>query len=181
MAKARQRGMLEITTCVPPGALVRSLRELAQAADWRIERVESSRIVDRFAIIMPLTTSARTIGINLLSGPMEGLQMASWSHVEGSAGAIHKVEWRVPKQVAASDFHLLVRHWTARLPRAPFKWTFGERSRLGFLLPTYRRSKRTFTTLGVPTGKGEWPQPAEQLGPWPPEEFATRPSFFEEE
>lgn len=181
VAKNKRRGVLEISTCVNPGAQIRALRELAQEAGWEIERIEGSRLVDRFAIIMPLTSSARTLGLVLKSGPMQGLHMTTWSHVEGSSGAIHKVEWRVPRQIAPQDFHYLVRHWTAHLPRAPFNWTFSERSRLGYLLPTYRRAKRTFTTLGVPTGKGQWPQSEEDLGPWPPLEFHTQTSFFEEE
>ena len=181
VARKKQRGILELSTCVSPAAQIRALRELAQEAGWELERTEGSRLVDRFAIIMPLTSAARTLGLIFNSGPMQGLHMMTWSHVEGSAGAIHKVEWRVPRQVAPEDFHMLIQHWAARLPRAPFHWTFSERSRLGYLLPTYRRSKRSFTSLGVPTGKGEWPQSEDDLGPWPPSEFKTKTSFFEEE
>ena len=181
MARVKQRGVLEIATCIPPAALVRAMRELADEATWEFERTEGSRLVDRFAIIMPLTSAARSIGINILDGPFKGLQFTSWSHVEGSSGAIHKVEWRVPRHMDPRDFHALVQHWTARLPRAPWLWTFGERSTLGFFLPTYRRSKRSFTSLGVPTSKGDWPQSPDSLGIWPPEDLHTRLPFMDEE
>ena len=181
MARKKVRGVLEIATCIPPAGLVRALRELVQEAAWKFERNEGSRMVDRFAIIMPLTTSVRSIGVNILTGPYKGLQFTAWSHVEGSSGAIHKVEWRVPKQMDPRDFHFIIKHWVAKLPRAPWKWTFRERSRLGYLLPTYRRSKRSFTSLGIPTNKGDWPESGKELGNWPPEEIHTKPTFFEEE
>ena len=47
----------------------------------------------------------------------------------------------------------LVHLWASKLPRCPWKWTFGERSSVGFLLPVWRRSRKNFAKVGL----SEWP------------------------
>jgi len=53
---------LEFETTVPPPQMVRALRELISEVGWEKERTEGSRMVDRWAIIMPIATHARTLG-----------------------------------------------------------------------------------------------------------------------
>ena len=61
-----------------------------------MERHEGSRMVDRFAIIMPMTQTARTLGIRVLDGPLRGLEVTSWSETRGSAGSLNVVSWLIP-------------------------------------------------------------------------------------
>jgi hypothetical protein len=63
----------------------------------------------------------------------------------------------------------LVQNWAVMMPRSPFRWTWGERMTIGFLLPVFRRSRKAFSAMGIPVGKGEWPQSG--LGEWPPLEY----------
>jgi hypothetical protein len=158
---------LEFESCVPPTAMIRALRQLGNQANWSMKRLEGSKMVDRWAVIIPLAQHARTIGLAITAGPFAGLEVHCWSHTAGSAGAVHHSVWTAPKRMATKHLHTLIQHWAASMPRAPFRWKLGERMTIGFALPVFRRSRRAFAAAGVPTAKGEWPQLG--LAEWPPE------------
>jgi hypothetical protein len=65
------------------------------------------------------------------------------------------------------------------MDRCPWRWTFGERSKVGYLLPVWRQSRRRFTDLGFNTKKGGWPVVAQ--GDWPGEVEIEQVSSLEEE
>ena len=160
---------LKFETCVPPTVMIRALRELARAGNWPMTRIEGSKMVDRWAVIMPLSQFARTIGLAITRGPFAGLEVHCWSHTAGSAGAVHHSVWTMPKRLPEKHIHTLVQNWAVLMPRSPFRWTWGERMTIGFLLPVFRRSRKAFSAMGIPVGKGEWPQSG--LGEWPPREY----------
>ncbi len=159
---------LKVETCVTPTAAVRALRELSIACNWNVRRTEGSRLVDRWAIVVPLAQGAKTIGLVIETGPLAGVAMEAYSHVQGSAGAITISEWLIPNELE-EPWRRLFRQWTAIMPRCPWRWTFGERSRIGFLLPVWGRSRKTFRKQGVPVGKEDWPE--QNLEEWPPSEW----------
>lgn len=149
---------LEFETVVPPPQMVRALRELIERFSWDKERTEGSRMVDRWAIIMPIANHARTLGLILKSGPLTGMEMQTWSHTPGSAGEVHHIVFHFSNRHQIELVHEFIQLWAALLPRPPYLWKKGERLVLGFLLPLFRRSKKAFSAVGVPVGKGEWPQ-----------------------
>jgi hypothetical protein len=100
-----------------------------------------------------MAQNTRTLGIELLDGPLQGLEMHSWAETKGSAGAINVSSWIIPGGDGNEEAKELIREWALSLPRCPWKWTFGEKSKIGFLLPVWRRSKRAFAKLGLK----EWP------------------------
>ena len=106
---------------------------------------------------MPMAQSARTLGLKILDGPLMGLELTTWSEVRGSAGAVHICSWILPGGPQHPKIQHLIQHWVANLPRCPWRWTFGERSKIGFLLPTWKKSRRSFTSLGFNTDKNAWP------------------------
>ena len=91
----------------------------------------------------------------------------------GSAGDLHHIEW--PYDPASTEGAHLFRAWAARCPRAPFRWTFGERSMVGYFLPEFRRSRRMFERRGVPTGRGRWPD-ADAMA-WPAGHIEAKSQF----
>jgi hypothetical protein len=50
------------------------------------------------------------------------------------------------------------------MDRCPWRWTFGERSKVGYLLPVWRQSRRRFSNLGFNTKKSGWPVAVQS--PW---------------
>ncbi len=119
-------------------------------------------MVHRLAIVMPIERHVRTFGVVIDSGPLEGAAMQAWSHVAGSAGALTMTEWVLP-EIDKEVWPRFIRAWAARLDRAPWRWTFGERSRIGYLLPEFRRSRRAFRAWGCDVGKGAWPPTMDDL------------------
>lgn len=156
---------LKMETSVTPTGAVRALRQLVVAANWSAHRIEGSRLVDRFAIIMPIASAARTIGLVIDDGPLAGVALEAYGHTQGSAGRLTIVEWLIPNHLE-EEWRILLAHWAARLPRCPWRWTFRERSTIGFLLPVWKRARRVFKNQGVPVAKGDWPDPS--LPNWPP-------------
>lgn len=158
--------VVEVDITVPPTVAVRHLRELALAADWRWERFEDTRLVERFAIIMPMASAARVLGLRILSGPCTGLELAAWTHTPGSGGVVHTIRLARPPSVRRADFTHLLRAWVAALPRCPWRWSFGERLRLGLAIPRYRTARGIYRKQGFDTSRRGWPFEAPE---WPPE------------
>ncbi len=139
----------EIPVCVGSVDAVRAFRLAAEAAGWRVVRHEGKRPVHRMAIIIPLQQSARTFGILIDDGPLEGAAMQAWSHTPGSAGEITTTEWVLPDVIDYGMWPSFIRAWARELPRMPNRWTFGERSRIGYFLPEYGRSRRRLKAWGL--------------------------------
>ena len=154
----RQEFILEVSTSPPEN--VKVLRGIGEQNGWTMSRHEGSRMVDRFAIIMPMVQSARSLGLSFDDGPLQGLEMHSWAETKGSSGAVVKTAWTLPGGIENPECLDLVRRWAADLSRCPWKWTFGERSTVGFLLPVWRRSRRAFASLGLTS----WPIEFEDSG-----------------
>ena len=72
---------------------------------------EGSRLVDRFAIIIPMAQSARTLGLEVMD-PLQGLGVHSWAETKGSAGAINMAAWTIlaVKESRGMD---LIREWAS--------------------------------------------------------------------
>ena len=157
---------LDLEVSVSPIDAIRALRTVVTEAGWSMRREEGARMVDRFAIIMPMTQSARTLGIELLDGPLRGTTVMAWSETRGTTGAVHMVSWLVPGGVESGLGADLFHAWVHALPRIPWRWTFAERSNVGFLLPTWRRARRRFAALGFDTTGTRWPRPSARS--WPP-------------
>ena len=162
-----KKATLDLEVSVSSIQAIRLFRELAEEAGWSLERHEGSRLVDRFAIIMPMAQSTRTLGLKVLNGRFRGMELTCWSETRGSSGAVNIASWLVPGGPDEPLFRTLVHHWVARMDRCPWRWTFGERSKVGYLLPVWRQSRRRFSTLGFNTKKSGWPVVAQ--GAWPGE------------
>ena len=160
---ARPRSVtLEVN--ITPTQAIRAFRQLAEVADWKWEREEGSRLVDRMMIIMPIAQTTRTFRLAILDGEGKGLILTAWEEVAGSKGGITKVEWIVPGHLTEKPFRELLAAWCARHPNCPWRWSFGQRSMIGFLLPVWRRSRREFNRFGLDTTRKSWPFEAN----WPP-------------
>ena len=149
----RREFKLEVSTT--PIENIKTFRRIASSNGWSLQSHEGSRLVDRFAIIMPMAQNARTLGLEILDGPLKGLEMHSWAETKGSAGAINISSWIIPGGEGNEEARELIRNWAQKLPRCPWKWTFGERSRIGYLLPVFRRSRKAFARLGLSSWEGQ--------------------------
>jgi len=141
--------LLEIPTSVSPTDAVRALRLLGEARGWSMKRLEESRMVHRWAIIMPLTSQAQVLGLEFEDGLVLGLSLRTWSHTPGSAGRLTHVSFEIPAAIEGEFWTEILDEWSSRLPRCPWRWTFGERSMIGYLLPEYRRSRVLFGREGI--------------------------------
>ncbi|CAI8239271.1 MAG: Uncharacterised protein [Methanobacteriota archaeon] len=148
---------VEFSTCLKPTEMVRELREIVVNSGWTYERVESVRTVDRFAIIMPITQLAKSLGIKITSGPYLGLELLCWSHTPGSSGSLHFTSWSFPTKINDDDFDKLIKLWSSKLSRQPWRWTFGERSVIGYFHPVFGKSKKFYKHLGFDVKSKVWP------------------------
>ncbi len=145
--------MLEIPVSVNPTDAIRAMRIIGENNGWQMRRIEESKIVQRWAIIAPMANRARVLGLVVNSGEAEGLALRSWSHVAGSAGRMSFIEFRVPECFGGERWTLFLQEWSELMPRCPWRWSFMERSIIGFLLPEFRRSRKSFSKEGIDTSK----------------------------
>jgi hypothetical protein len=141
MASSR---VLEIPVSISPTDAIRALREIGEARGWEMRRIQESRMVHRWAIIVPISRQARVLGLVVEDGEAAGLSIRSWSYVPGSAGRLSTVSFEVPRQMEGENWTSLLKEWSDSLPRCPWKWSFGERSMIGYFLPEFRRSRVLF-------------------------------------
>ncbi|MBI87953.1 MAG: hypothetical protein CMB67_02850 [Euryarchaeota archaeon] len=140
---------LEIPVSVVPTEAIRAMRVIGENRGWRMSRFEESTMVQRWAIIVPIANRARVFGLSFGEGAVEGLSIRSWSYVPGSAGRLSFVSFRIPESMDDSEWRELLNEWVNLLPRCPWKWTFMERSVVGYLLPEFRKSRKIFSQEGV--------------------------------
>ena len=141
MASSR---LLEIPVSITPTDAIRALREIGESKGWEMRRIQESRMVHRWAIVVPISRQARVLGLVVEDGDAAGLSIRSWSYVPGSAGRLSTVSFEVPRQMEGENWTSLLREWSDSLPRCPWKWSFGERSMIGYFLPEFRRSRVLF-------------------------------------
>ena len=146
MASSR---LLEIPVSITPTDAIRALREIGESRGWEMRRVQESRMVHRWAIVVPISRQARVLGLVVEDGEAAGLSIRSWSYVPGSAGRLSTVSFEVPRQMEGENWTSLLREWSDSLPRCPWKWSFGERSMIGYFLPEFRRSRTAFQGEGI--------------------------------
>ncbi|HIM13105.1 MAG: hypothetical protein CXX69_00605 [Candidatus Thalassarchaeum betae] len=136
--------LLEIPVSIAPTDAIRALRLIGESRGWSMHRIEESRMVHRWAIVVPLSRQARVLGLVVDDGEAVGLSIRSWSYIPGSAGRLSTVSFEVPRQLEGESWTSLLREWSDSLPRCPWKWSFGERSMIGYFLPEFRRSRVLF-------------------------------------
>jgi len=79
--------VLEIPVSITPTDAIRYFRIACDKRGWEGTRLEESRVVHRWAIIMPISNSARVIGLSINNGAAESLSLRSWGYTPGSAVA----------------------------------------------------------------------------------------------
>ena len=141
--------VLEVPVSVTPADAIRSFRTVCESRGWEMHRVEETRVVNRWAIIMPLTRSARVLGMVIDDEDAGGLSLRSWSFVPGSAGRVSMVSFEVPYEMSSEEWFSIFSEWCSILPRCPWKWSFWERSMIGYFIPEFRRSRIAFRNEGV--------------------------------
>ena len=128
---SRER-MLEIPVSIVPTEAIRAMRIIGESRGWEMSRFQDSTLVHRWAIIVPIAKRA-------------------WSYVPGSSGRLSFVTFRIPEEFN-EDWEEFLNQWTTKLPRCPWRWTFIERSIIGYLLPEFRKSRKIFSKEGMDIG-----------------------------
>ena len=150
--------LIEIPVSITPTDGIRALRRIGEGRGWTMRRVQESRMVQRWAIIVPISRQARVLGLVVEDGEAIGLSIRSWSFVPGSAGRLSMVAFEVPRGLEGEKWKELLTEWAESLPRCPWKWSFGERSMIGYFLPEFRRSRVLFSSEGVDIGDWKGPE-----------------------
>ena len=141
--------LIEIPVSITPTDGIRALRQIGESRGWNMRRVQETRMVHRWAIIVPISRQARVLGLVVEDGEAIGLSIRSWSFVPGSAGRLSMVAFEVPRGIEGGKWKELLFGWSQSLPRCPWKWSFSERSMIGYFLPEFRRSRALFSSEGV--------------------------------
>jgi len=140
---------LEIPVSITPTDAIRAMRVIGEDRGWRMHRIEETTLVQRWAVIVPLARRARVLGLIVDEGEAEGMSLRTWSYVPGSAGRLSFVSFRIPDQFDGQRWQDFLKEWLQLLPRCPWKWSFMERSIIGYLLPEFRQSRKLFAGEGV--------------------------------
>ncbi|MBT6684671.1 MAG: hypothetical protein HOB55_07410 [Euryarchaeota archaeon] len=141
--------LIEIPVSVTPTDAIRALREIGEHRNWKMHRVEETKMVSRWAVVMPLSRIVRVLGLVVDEGNSIGLSMRTWSHTPGSAGKITILSFEVPAEIEGRVWTNLLNEWCSRLKRCPWKWKFGERSMIGYFQPEFYKSKSQFKKEGI--------------------------------
>ncbi|MFQ3343585.1 MAG: hypothetical protein ACKVI6_04480 [Candidatus Poseidoniales archaeon] len=145
--------LVEIPVSVTPTDALRAMREIGENRNIQMHRVKETKMVSRWAIVMPISRIARVLGLVFDDKELEGLSMRTWSHTPGSAGKITMLSFEVPLEIEGKIWNNFLNEWCIRLKRCPWKWSFGERSMIGYFQPEFYKSKSQFNKEGIRTEK----------------------------
>lgn len=141
--------LVEIPVSVTPTDAIRAIREIGEHNNWKMRRLEEAKMVNRWAIVMPISKMARVLGISVEDGEAKGFSMRVWSHTPGSAGKITKVSFEIPIEIDGEIWTKILNQWVSRFERCPWKWSFGERSMIGYFQPEFYKSKSQLKKEGI--------------------------------
>ena len=141
--------IVEIPVSVTPTDAIRAIREIGEHNNWKMRRLEEAKMVSRWAIVMPISKMARVLGIAVEDGEAKGFSMRVWSHTPGSAGKITKVSFEIPIEIDGEIWTKILNQWVSRFERCPWKWSFGERSMIGYFQPEFYKSKSQLKKEGI--------------------------------
>ena len=141
--------IVEIPVSVTPTDAIRAIREIGEHNNWKMRRLEEAKMVSRWAIVMPISKMARVLGITVEDGEAKGFSMRVWSHTPGSAGKITKVSFEIPIEIDGEIWTKILNQWVSRFERCPWKWSFGERSMIGYFQPEFYKSKSQLKKEGI--------------------------------
>ncbi len=141
--------LVEIPVSVTPTDAIRAMREIGEDRNWKMHRVEETKMLSRWAIVMPISRITRVLGLVIDDGKANGLSIRTWSHTPGSAGKITILAFEVPLEIEGNIWKNILNEWSSRLKRCPWKWSFGERSMVGYFQPEFYKSKSQFKKEGV--------------------------------
>ena len=111
--------VLEIPVSITATDAVRYFRIACEERGWEGSRLEESRVVHRWAIIVPLTNSARVLGMEIEGGIADGLSLRAWSYTPGSAGVVTMISFEVPDSIDGDEWLTFLRDWTCLLYTSP--------------------------------------------------------------
>ena len=141
--------LVEIPVSVTPTDAIRAIREIGEHNNWKMRRLEEAKMVNRWAIVMPISKMARVLGISVEDGEAKGFSMRVWSHTPGSAGKITKVSFEIPIEIDGEIWTKILNQWVSRFERCPWKWSFGERSMIGYFQPEFYKSRSQLKKEGI--------------------------------
>ena len=141
--------IVEIPVSVTPTDAIRAIREIGEHNNWKMRRLEEAKMVSRWAIVMPISKMARVLGITVEDGEAKGFSMRVWSHTPGSAGKITKVSFEIPIEIDGEIWSKILNQWVSRFERCPWKWSFGERSMIGYFQPEFYKSRSQLKKEGI--------------------------------
>jgi len=141
--------LVEIPVSVTPTDAIRAMREIGEYRNWQMHRVEETKMVSRWAIVMPISRITRVLGLVVDDGEANGLSIRTWSHTPGSAGKITILSFEVPINFDGKTLIEVRNEWISRLKRCPWKWSFGERSVIGYFQPEFYKSKSQLKREGI--------------------------------
>ena len=141
--------IVEIPVSVTPTDAIRAIREIGEHNNWKMRRLEEAKMVSRWAIVMPISKMARVLGITVEDGEAKGFSMRVWSHTPGSAGKITKVSFEIPIEIYGEIWTKILNQWVSRFERCPWKWSFGERSMIGYFQPEFYKSRSQLKKEGI--------------------------------
>jgi len=141
--------LVEIPVSVTPTDAIRAIREIGEHKNWKMRRLEEAKMVNRWAIVMPISKMARVLGITVEDGEAKGFSMRVWSHTPGSAGKITKVSFEIPIEIDGEIWIKILNQWVSRFERCPWKWSFGERSMIGYFQPEFYKSRSQLKKEGI--------------------------------
>jgi hypothetical protein len=141
----------ESVVSVPVVASAAAVRAALESLGWEFERRKSTRLYSKFAFILTLPKAAHVFQF-VVSGP-PAFTVETWQ-TDIAAGALMtflRVEGvRVESE---GDLRAFLAAYRTAAGKDPWRFTAGERSRAGYLLPEFARAKKAWAKQGFATGR----------------------------
>ena len=138
---------IRAATWIPPDQLAHLVRKCLDELDYEFERSRSQKSFSKLVFVLPLPKNTYVFDF-LVKKPVEFRIMIYETHPTPSA-VVHFFEVHGLRERSSPHIRKLVARMVEKMPRKPWKFSFSERFRYGFLAPEYVIARRRWRALGA--------------------------------
>ncbi len=143
---AAARRVWQSAVSVPVVSSAATIRAALEEMGWTFERRKSTKMYSKFTIILVVPKGAHVFQFVVTKGPPVTIETWGATVSAGAELTFLRVEGFGPEH--AADVRRFLELYRKGVGKDPWRFTMGERSRAGYLLPEFGRARKAWASQG---------------------------------
>jgi len=135
------------TLCSDARSNATMLRESLEELDYTFQRDKEDKHYTRIMVVIPMPQFAYVFKF-MISEPAD-FEVLLYDSKPTHSGTLHHIEIKYISKKNIKAIKKLLKKFTLKLPRKPYKFLLSERLKLGLLAPEYLTSRNKWRMMGI--------------------------------